>query len=687
MSRVLWKLSLACALVTLALAMQAVGAHAAFDPQAEERNFSKINERSDQEHGQPYYDVLLAQQAIDDELERADIALNDPERNFSGNLCAQHKDGCAGDVRLYRWAQSGYGLTYPVLYIARSGAIISGHIWMTRDGPPKRPGVVITTGSVQAPEELYLYAATTLAKKGYIVMTYDVQGQGRSDTNGEAPDENEGFPAQQPANFINGTEDALNFFLSTPDSPYVPLPSDSSATVHSARQERRVDEGRNAAFNPAFRLLDTSRIGIIGHSLGASAVSQVCCVGPYASVVDAFVAWDNLSVPSGVTPRVPAIGMSADYGLVPTPFTAEPNPQSKNSASSAYSAAGIDTAQLNWRGGTHYEWSYIPNPGFGATWRGMDMAAWYTAAWLDKYVKGDPTADARLLTDRWRDDDLEQSIDPDNDGNLFSYHFRSRIDMDLSAGGHVRCEDLRALQGGPEENCEAVGDDGLPPDYSYFAEARTPDPKGYARPKGAKPVRVALVPAFESCGSANAAHGAPLAAPSCTPPAPSSGQLTVGTPDGNGRPVTASGFMNLKDVGENPINPANGDQADLQIQAGLTDVLRSSDLSDYAGELRAVVGLRITDRDNANGAFTNEGATATDMPLSFNIPCAATPGPEGGACNLTTTADAVLAGIVKEGQRSVWELAGIEVFDGGADADGDTAGDNTLFAVQGLFAP
>ena len=98
------------------------------------------------------------------------------------------------------------------------------------------------------------------------------------------------------------------------------------------------------------------------------------------------------------------------------------------------------------------------------------------------------------------------------------------------------------------------------------------------------------------------------------------------------------------------------------------------------------MGLRITDRDNANGALTNEGSDGDGRALSFNIPCAATPGPEGGACNITTTADAVLAAWCKEGQRSVWELAG-PGFDGGADADGDTTGDNTLFAVQGLFAP
>jgi uncharacterized repeat protein (TIGR01451 family) len=471
------KLFLAVPLILVSLAIQAGVVQAAFDPQAEQNNFSKIEERGTQEHGTPEYKALLAQQAADDELERAQIALNDPERDYSGNLCAQHKDGCAGDVRLYHWAESGYGLTYPVLFIGRSGAILSGHIWATANGPAKRPGVVITTGSVQAPEELYLYAATTLAKKGYVVMTYDVQGQGRSDSFGEDPDRNEGYPAQQPSNFTGGTEDALNFLLSTPESPYIPLPSDSSGTVHSARQNNRVAEGLNAAYNPLHGMLDPSRIGIIGHSLGASAVSIVCCTGPYASVVDAVVAWDNLSV-SGVTPRVPSIGMSADYGLVQTPFGSEPDPQTKNGASHSYSSAGIDTAQLNWRGGTHYEWSYIPDPGFGATWRGMDMAAWYTAAWLDKYVKGDPTADARLLTNRWRDDDLEQSIDASDDGNLFSFYFRSRVDIHLSDHTHVRCEDLRNLQGGAGENCAATSvGDGLPPDYSYLAEAQTPDPR------------------------------------------------------------------------------------------------------------------------------------------------------------------------------------------------------------------
>ena len=71
---------------------------------------------------------------------------------------------------------------------------------------------------MQAPEQLYWFAAQTLAKAGYVVLTSDPQGQGQSDARGEAPDENEGFPAQTDGRpFFDGTRDALDFFLSNAD--------------------------------------------------------------------------------------------------------------------------------------------------------------------------------------------------------------------------------------------------------------------------------------------------------------------------------------------------------------------------------------------------------------------------------------------------------------------------------------
>jgi hypothetical protein len=207
---------------------------------------------------------------------------------------------------------------------------------------------------------------------------------------------------------------------------------------------------------------------------------------------------------------------------------------------------------------------------------------------------------------------------------------------------------------------------------------------GYARPVSAKAVSIALVPAFDACASANASHGAPLAAPSCSPAQQTSGYLTVGTPDSNGRPARSVGSLTLKSVGESPIDAGNGDQADIQLTATITDVRNKADLSDYTGELRAEVGVRITDR--YNGDSLSRSATAADSPFTFDIACAATGGSEGGQCNVATTADAVTSGIVREGKRTVWELGQVRVYDGGADGDAATAG-NTLFAVQGVFAP
>ena len=67
-----------------------------------------------------------------------------------------------------------------------------------------------------------------------------------------------------------------------------------------------------------------------------------------------------------------------------------------------------------------------------------------------------------------------------------------------------------------------------------------PDP-GYPRPKGATPMRASLVPAYNQCTSPNRVHGPPdfpgnASNPdgSCNPPAQTSGQITVGSPDANG---------------------------------------------------------------------------------------------------------------------------------------------------------
>ena len=60
-----------------------------------------------------------------------------------------------------------------VRHRAAGGGRPSGHVWATRTGPARRPGVVITSGSVQADEQMYWYVAQALAKAGYVVLTWD----------------------------------------------------------------------------------------------------------------------------------------------------------------------------------------------------------------------------------------------------------------------------------------------------------------------------------------------------------------------------------------------------------------------------------------------------------------------------------------------------------------------------------
>ena len=206
-------------------------------------------------------------------------------------------------------------------------------------------------------------------------------------------------------------------------------------------------------------------------------------------------------------------------------------------------------------------------------------------------------------------------------------------------------------------------------------------PAGYPRPKGATPLRVSLVPAFQLCSSPNRTHGPALAFGSCNPPAPESTRLTVGSPDSNGQPAVAEGFAKYEVLVGNPATTS--DEADVAIQARITDVRVQGTLADYTGTLAVVSTVRITDKNNGTGP---EPATLTDLDLRAFMTCAATAGSAGATCSLNTTFDAIAPGTVTEARRTVWALDRVRVFDGGADNNAGTQ-PNTVFATQGIFVP
>jgi len=204
-------------------------------------------------------------------------------------------------------------------------------------------------------------------------------------------------------------------------------------------------------------------------------------------------------------------------------------------------------------------------------------------------------------------------------------------------------------------------------------------PSAYARPKSANRVQVSLVPAFNACTAPNREHGPPLAFGSCAPPAPGSSHLTAGVGDGHPAPARSSGFVRLK-VRRGV--PGGEDDTTARLRVSLTNVMRTSDLSEYTGELRASVGVRITDSEGA------VSQTLQDLPLELTVPCLLTP--EAGmasVCDLGTDVDAVLPGATPEGTRAIWQVDQVKVYDGGPDEDADTESDNELFAVQGVFVP
>ncbi len=217
-------------------------------------------------------------------------------------------------------------------------------------------------------------------------------------------------------------------------------------------------------------------------------------------------------------------------------------------------------------------------------------------------------------------------------------------------------------------------------------ELLVPDPRRqYPRPRGATPLRVPLVPAFAQCTSGNRSHGPPLSFSSCRPPVQRSGRLTVGTPDSNGRGVNSIGFVEYKVIVGNTAIPGN--QADVSLSVSLTDVRRSGTLVDYTGEIRETTTLRVTDRRSGPGGDGTDSATMVDMPLSADVACAATGDTAvGSTCVVNTAVNALAPGAVREGDRAIWEMGPIEVFDGGPDGVGSTP-DNALFARQGVFTP
>ncbi len=340
------------------------------------------------------------------------------------------------------------GRSRAVAFTNRFGALLRGTVYAPLPGArdpytgarlsAPYPGVVITPGSVGGSQGMYEWLAQDLAERGYLVLLFDVQGEGTSETlprDAEFPFCNPfgglegdpelgtqevtpcpGVPFQQLSNFTTGTVDAMDFFVSRPSSPY-PNPQAGATTVD--------------AYNPWWRQWDrsrirdprtpgrTTRLAIIGHSMGAQAVSYV---QGYDDRVVTAVALDKLWAAEGanplaqgpVRPVVPALGIQAEYGfsvtpwflsgsssITPSPSPDRPDPHRERATGwDVWRAHGLESMVVVPRSSTHLEFTDIPLVLPASRW-GQALSSVSTQAWLGHYLKGD-TGAGRLLADRFR---------------------------------------------------------------------------------------------------------------------------------------------------------------------------------------------------------------------------------------------------------------------------------------------
>lgn len=341
------------------------------------------------------------------------------------------------------------GRSRTVAFTNRFGALLRGTVYAPLPGArdpytgerlaAPYPGVVITPGSVGGSQGMYEWLAQDLAERGYLVLLYDVQGQGTSETlpHGDDPvfpfcnpfggitgDPDlgtqqmtpcPGVPFQQLSNFTTGTVDALDFFVSRPAAPY-PNPAAGTTPVD--------------AFNPWWRAWDrspirnprtpgrTTRLALIGHSMGAAAVSYVQGYDDrVATVVALDKLWSEGPAPFGqapVRPVVPSLGLQAEYGftvspwhlsggssLVPAPSPQGPDPRRERATGfDAWRTKNLETMLVVPRASTHLDFTDIPLVLPASRW-GQALSSSYTQAWLGHYLKGNRSA-ATLLAPRFR---------------------------------------------------------------------------------------------------------------------------------------------------------------------------------------------------------------------------------------------------------------------------------------------
>ena len=296
------------------------------------------------------------------------------------------------------------------------------------------PGVVFANGLASLQNHYYWFAMR-MAAAGYVVMTYDPAGQGESEGTGDDlfaradPNPPEGvFPGT-----YRDLQDMMRWFVG---QPIVAVPYDD------LRVEPPADPADNPA-NPAAPVLDETRVGLAGNSMGAmathsylqslargvgadgrplpqikAAIPMSGAAGPIRAVVPIQLqTFDYDGSPAFVVPTAFGVFLGAgNQGIGYPPMKRvydemRASGQGDDAVSFVVMEGGVHT--------DHVDQIFVPR-----TLWGIAVAGDYAQAWLDCHVVGIATACSTAA----------------NPAPHLSRGFASEIDVDGPAGpGPSRC--------------------------------------------------------------------------------------------------------------------------------------------------------------------------------------------------------------------------------------------------------
>lgn len=277
----------------------------------------------------------------------------------------------------YKWVGT-FGSCKVLFHSQRTGAWLFGVAFFPPDitqSDALHPGIVIGPGSVQGVQANYQWLGRYLAAHGYVTLTVDPQGVGKSETTALQGAGRLGLaniPYQQLGNYIDALRSGLDFL-----------------------------DSKN---NPVQKWTRSRGFGLAGHSLSARAASTLQATDIR---VDAIVAMDNLSsnrqgdagilAGGGLTgglaggeialqntpnmARVPALGLGSDGATLDDLFRSNPN--TKKTGYLHWRAAGLPTMEIVFRGSKHGDFARKPGKHIAM----QQLAAYYARAWFDRYLQ------------------------------------------------------------------------------------------------------------------------------------------------------------------------------------------------------------------------------------------------------------------------------------------------------------